>query len=77
MFDSFFLFFLLTVQDGATLDEIDEQLDGHQGLIDGHTVEYAVNQKGSLSLLIDGYQFTRILSAKKTYYHCAHAYTLG
>lgn len=71
------ILFLLAVLDGATLEEIHEQLDGHQKLVDGHTIEYAINQKGSLSLLIDGYPFNRVLSAKKTYYHCVHAYTLG
>lgn len=51
---------------------------GNELNIDGHTIEYIVNQKGNLQLVIDGYQFYRSKSStKKMYYTCVQEYTFG
>lgn len=44
--------------------------------VDGHIIEYVLNQKGNLTLMINGYTFHRSkITDKKTYYTCAHETT--
>lgn len=45
---------------------------------DGHVVEYVLNQKKNIQLMIDSFPFHRCKSTKnKQYYNCAQATTFG
>ncbi|XP_031625149.1 modifier of mdg4-like isoform X22 [Contarinia nasturtii] len=63
---------------GDSYNEGDTSANEAQAKIGGHRVEYVVNQKGNLQLLIDGYPFYRSKSTiQKIYYACAHETTFG